>query len=114
MIKKILIILLALPLGMVAQDKQKKNVKAEFTVKGNCEICEKRIEKAALSIKGVKLAEWDVNSNQISLIYNPKKASLEAIHAIIAAQGHDTLEAQAKKEDYDKLPKCCQYDREEP
>lgn len=83
-----------------------------MTVKGNCEVCEKRIEKAALSIKGVKSAEWDVSSNQISLIYNPKKASLESIHASIAAQGHDTLETKAKKEEYDQLPKCCQYDRE--
>lgn len=111
--KKILIILLALPLGMVAQDNQKKKAKAEFTVKGNCEVCEKRIEKAALSIKGVKSAEWDIPSNKISLIYNPKKVTLEAIHTSIAAQGHDTSEAQAKKEDYDELPKCCQYDREE-
>ena len=111
--KKILIILLALPFGMVAQDNQKKNAKAEFTVKGNCEVCEKRIEKAALSIKGVKSAEWDIPSNKISLIYNPKKVTLEAIHTSIASQGHDTSEAQAKKEDYDKLPKCCQYDREE-
>lgn len=111
--KKILIILLALPLGMVAQDHQKKNAKAEFMVKGNCEVCEKRIEKAALSIKGVKLAEWDIPSNKISLIYNPKKVTLEAIHTIIAAKGHDTYEAQAKKEVYDKLPKCCQYDRGE-
>lgn len=111
--KKILIILLALPLGMVAQDNQKKNAKAEFTVKGNCEVCEKRIEKAALSIKGVKSAEWDIPSNKISLIYKPKKVTLEAIHTSIAAQGHDTSEAQAKKEDYDELPKCCQYDREE-
>lgn len=111
--KKILIILLALPLGMVAQDNQKKNAKAEFTVKGNCEVCEKRIEKAALSIKGVKSAEWDIPSNKISLIYNPKKVTLEAIHTSIAAQGHDTSEAQAKKEDYDELPKCCQYDREQ-
>ena len=30
--KKILIILLALPLGMVAQEKQKKSTKAEFKV----------------------------------------------------------------------------------
>ncbi|MEK9603259.1 MAG: heavy-metal-associated domain-containing protein [Flavobacteriaceae bacterium] len=110
--KKILIILLALPLGMVAQEKSKKNTRAQFTVKGNCEVCEKRIEKAALSLKGVKLAEWDIPSNQINLIYNPNKVSLEEIHTSIADQGHDTSEARAKEKDYDELPKCCQYDRE--
>ena len=102
-----------LPLGMVAQDKQKKTAKAEFMVRGNCELCEKRIEKAALSIKGVKLADWDIPSNQISLICNSNKVDLETIHTGIAAQGHDTSEVKAKEEDYDELPKCCQYDRKE-
>ena len=50
--KKILIILLALPLGMVAQDNQKKNAKAEFTVKGNCEVCEKKNRKSSLIYQG--------------------------------------------------------------
>ena len=33
--KKILILLIALPMGMVAQEKQKKNQKVQFTVHGN-------------------------------------------------------------------------------
>tara|TARA_B100001057_G_scaffold58914_1_gene52294 strand:- start:1349 stop:1684 length:336 start_codon:yes stop_codon:yes gene_type:complete len=109
--KKILILLLFLPLGMVAQVKQKKNTRTKFTVHGNCKMCEKRIEKAALYIKGVKSADWDVPSNQISLIYNPKKVDLKTIHMGIAAQGHDTSKAKAKKEDYDEMPRCCQYQR---
>ena len=82
-------------------------------VRGNCELCEKRIEKAALSIKGVKLADWDISSIQISLIYNSNKVDLETIHTVIAAQGHDTSEVKAKEEDYDELPRCCKYDRKE-
>ena len=109
--KKILIFLLALPMGMVAQEKQKKNTKAQFTVYGNCEMCKKRIEKAAFSVKGVKLADWDIPSNQISLIYNPNKVDLKMIHSSIAAKGYDTSEAKAKEEDYNELPKCCQYQR---
>ena len=58
--KKMLIILLALPLGMLAQEKEKKIVKAEFMVHGNCEFCEKSIEKADISIKGVKSEAWDI------------------------------------------------------
>ena len=111
--KKILILIIVIPLGVVAQEKQKKRTKAQFTVHGNCEMCEKRIEKAALSVKGVKLADWDIPSNQISLIYNPQKVDLVTIHESIAAVGYDTSEAKAKKEDYNELPKCCQYDRKE-
>lgn len=109
--KKILILLIAIPLGMVAQEKQKKRTKSQFTVHGNCEMCEKRIEKAALSIKGVKFADWDIPSNQIILIYNQEKVDLKTIHLGIAAVGHDTSEAIANKENYDILPRCCQYER---
>ena len=107
----ILIILLALPLGIFAQEKKKKNTKAEFIVHGNCKHCEKRIEKAALSIKGVKSADWDIPSNLISIIYNPKKIVLRTIHSKIVDKGHDTSEAKATEEDYEKLPKCCKYER---
>ena len=71
-------------------------------VDGVCGMCEKRIEKAALSVKGVKLANWDIPSNQISLIYNPQKVDLATIHKSIAAEGYDTSEAKAKKEDYNE------------
>ena len=111
--KKILILFLALPFGILAQEKHKKNTKARFKVYGNCEMCEKRIEKAALSVKGVKLANWDIPSNQISLIYNPQKADLATIHKSIASIGYDTSEAKAEEVDYNELPKCCQYDRKE-
>ena len=40
---------------------------------GNCEMCKKRIEKAALTVKGVKTASWDIPSNVISVIYDSKQ-----------------------------------------
>ena len=109
--KKILILFIASQTFLLAQEKQKKNTKTNFIVYGNCEMCEKRIEKAALSVKGVKLADWDIPSNQINLIYNPKKAELKKIHKQVAAKGHDTSEIISKKIDYDALPVCCQYIR---
>jgi mercuric ion binding protein len=50
--KLIIICLLIAPLFLSAQNE--KNVKSNFEVNGNCEMCKKRIEKAALSVKGVK------------------------------------------------------------
>ena len=47
-----------------------KNKKSNFEVIGNCEICKKRIEKAALSLKGVKMASWDIPSNIITVTHN--------------------------------------------
>ena len=53
--------MLALPMGVMAQEKQKKNTKISFEVNGNCEMCKKRIEKAAFSVKGVKMAMNRIN-----------------------------------------------------
>ncbi|PDH46056.1 MAG: metal transporter [Flavobacteriales bacterium MED-G15] len=111
--KKILIILLLLPLTMAAQEDQKKVTKAQFTVDGNCKMCKKTIEKAALSVKGVEMASWDVPSNQLSLVYDPNKAELDAVHMAVAKSGYDTSEVKAKEKDYEALPNCCQYDRKE-
>ena len=104
-----LIVLLIFPALILAQNSQKKIVASQFMVYGNCEMCKKTIEKAALSIKGVKMAKWDIPSNQLSLIFNRKKAELINIHHAIAKSGYSTSEIKAKKEDYNKLPMCCQY-----
>ena len=69
-----LIILLIFPTLILAQQSQKKIVASQFMVYGNCEMCKKTIEKAALSIKGVKMAKWDIPSNQLSLIFNRRKS----------------------------------------
>ena len=63
--KKKLIILIIFPTLILAQQSQKKIVASQFMVYGNCEMCKKTIEKAALSIKGVKMAKWDIPSNQL-------------------------------------------------
>jgi periplasmic mercuric ion binding protein len=84
----------------------------EFKVYGNCGMCEKRIEKA-VAIDGVEKADWNKESKIMSITFNPSKVELDQIHQKIADSGHDTDEAFAKVEVYDKLPGCCKYDRPE-
>ena len=107
--KKTLIILIFFPILTLAQQSQKKIVASQFRVEGNCEMCKKTIEKAGLSIRGVKMAKWDIPSNQLSLLYPTKKVELVNIHNAIAKSGYSTSETKAKEEDYNKLPICCQY-----
>ena len=61
-----------------------KNKKSNFEVIGNCEICKKRIEKAALSLKGVKMASWDIPSNILSITYNSNKILPDQIQSAVA------------------------------
>ncbi|MEC4049291.1 heavy-metal-associated domain-containing protein [Flavobacterium sp. SUN046] len=94
-----------------AQEKKNKNAKYSFEVNGNCDLCKKRIEKAAYSVAGVKSAYWSVDTHQINLIINEEKSSVEEVKKAIAKVGHDADEVKATKEDYDNLHSCCQYER---
>jgi Cu(I)/Ag(I) efflux system membrane fusion protein len=74
-------------------------------------MCKDRIEKASISVKGVKYASWDIPSGQLRLVYNGLKTNLEKIEKQIAASGHDTEHHKAIVEIYTQLPACCQYVR---
>lgn len=91
--------------------KKNKNAKHKVEVNGNCDQCQKRIQKAALSVSGVKSASWDIESHQLSLMLNEEKCSVDDVKKAVAKVGHDTETAKATKEAYDNLHHCCKYDR---
>jgi cation transport ATPase len=103
--------LLVVTLSTQAQDKKNKNAKYSIEVNGNCEQCQKRIQKAAFSVNGVKMASWSIETHQLDLILNEEKASITDVKKAIAKVGHDTEGVKATKEDYDNLHSCCQYER---
>ena len=70
--KKLVLLGLFLFIG-VTLTAQNKNAKAIIEVNGVCLMCKDRIEKACIKTKGVKSAVWDVNSHELSLIFNEQK-----------------------------------------
>jgi cation transport ATPase len=111
--KKLIFILLITLTGLSvqAQEKKDKNAKHDIEVKGNCDQCKKRIEKAAYSVKGVKSAVWHQDDKDLHLIIDETKCSLDDVRAAITKSGHDTDTMKAEKEAYDNLHSCCKYDR---
>lgn len=99
-------------LSTQAQEVKNKNAKHTIVVNGNCEQCQKRIQKAAFSVNGVKSAIWDIETHKLLLTINEEKASVIEVKKAIAKVGHDTEEIKALVVTYEKLPGCCQYDRE--
>lgn len=97
---------------MQAQEK-KKNAKVLLEVDGVCMMCKGRIEKAALNTKGVKYANWDVNSHELVVILDERKTSEDIVCTTLAKAGHDTKKIKATQEDYDNLHPCCKYRDEE-
>ncbi len=111
--KKSLFIVLFMSFSLLsfAQESSSKNEKKSIEVLGNCDMCKKRIEKAAFSVKGVKYASWDNSSGQLRLIYNGLKTDIDTIEKQIVAVGHDTKNHVSSDKAYDQLPACCQYVR---
>ena len=82
-----------------------------FKVYGNCGMCQKTIEKAAKSVDGVLSAKWNKETKIIEVQTSNKKLNTKEISKAISASGYDTEFTTAKDEVYDKLPKCCKYER---
>lgn len=112
---KIVLIVMIAFLGFSAQAQTKKNKNLKYTteVNGNCEQCKKRIEKAAFGVPGVKTANWDIASHQLTVILNEEKSSPQELNAAIAKVGHDTKEVKATDADYNNLHSCCKYERQQ-
>jgi mercuric ion binding protein len=112
--KKLILVLTLSIVGISvhAQDvKKSKNKEVVLKTSGICEMCEKRIEKAAFSVKGVKSAAWYVDSQDIHLIFDENKCSKEDIAKAIANVGHDTSLVKASDKAYEELHGCCKYER---
>lgn len=82
---------------------------AMFAVKGLCDMCKDRIEKAALSVNGVQSAHWDKEKQMVHLNFDSAKTSEDAIRKAIAKAGHDTDKYKADDSVYNQLPACCKY-----
>lgn len=79
------------------------------TVSGNCGSCKKRIVKAAESVDGVKNAQWDKKSKQLTVTFDDAKTSRDAVVRAVVAVGHDADTLKADDDVYKRLPECCSY-----
>jgi mercuric ion binding protein len=103
-----IIALLILSFTLSFAQEKKDIVTEKIKVSGTCGQCKKRIEDAAY-IGGVKRAEWDKTTKELTVTYKSSKTSLLKIEEHIAQAGHDAGEVKANDGDYKKLPECCAY-----
>ena len=55
----------------------KKYIEETCEVLGNCDMCKKKIQNAAIKLRGVKKAIWSTKEQILTIKYNPEKISLE-------------------------------------
>lgn len=108
--KKMKLLLLA-SLTVVASAAFAQDKSDTVKVYGKCGMCKARIEKAANGIKGVKNADWNVDTKMLVVTYDHQKTSSDDIQKKIAAIGHDTEKYTAEAAAYKNLPECCYYQR---
>ncbi|QAA81632.1 heavy-metal-associated domain-containing protein [Aequorivita sp. H23M31] len=106
---KNLLLIIGVMLLSITGFSQNKNAHASIEVDGVCGMCKERIEKASIKAKGVKSAEWNVETHELKLIYNEGRTDLAQIQQSIADSGHDTQDIKAKDEIYNGIDDCCKY-----
>ena len=106
--KNIILVCVIALMGLTATA-QNKNARATMEVDGICGMCKARIEKGAIKTKGVKSAVWNLETKELSVIYDERKVSLTTISQSIAEVGHDTKQIKATEEAYNSVHTCCLY-----
>jgi copper chaperone CopZ len=77
-------------------------------VEGSCGMCKERIEEA-LDVKYICRADYDVETEILTVKYRADKMDEIQIHNIVAGAGHDTDQVKATDKVYSTLPACCKY-----
>lgn len=88
--------------------KSSKTQTINIQTSAECGDCKNRIENKLNYTKGILFAELDLETKKATIKFKTKKLDAPAIKQIIAKIGYDADEVKAKKEDIEKLPKCCQ------
>jgi periplasmic mercuric ion binding protein len=99
-----LIIILFTAVAFAGNDDEKV-VKIKTTAV--CEMCKARIERTLGLSKGVKESNLDLKDKVVTVKYNAKKTTPEAIRATIINTGYDADGEPASEKAHDKLPDCC-------
>lgn len=93
-----------------AQESNGKYDTLTLQVKGVCKMCKARIEGAVYDMKGVKWAEWDLDTETLTTIVKSGKVDREEIAETLAKKGHESDLLKAYPEGLAELPECCRYD----
>jgi mercuric ion binding protein len=82
-----------------------------FKVWGNCGMCKTTIEQSLMEIKGVTVANYDLEKQSIDVRFNSLVVSLDELQLGLAKVGYDTENHKATEKAYNSLHSCCKYDR---
>lgn len=107
-IKNIFLTLLIAFMSMSMSAQKSKTVTTTFWVAGICGMCEEAIEKA-MDVKGVIAADYELTTNNLTVIYKPAKVSEDQLHKLLNEVGYDTEKSTCTESQYNLVHDCCRY-----
>ena len=75
---------------------------AKIVVDGVCMMCEERIEKKAIDVKGIKLADWNLDNRVLKVVYNEKNITIKRPGNGISPMRWDEIIGTNANKDYSK------------
>ncbi|PCJ81997.1 MAG: hypothetical protein COA49_03265 [Bacteroidetes bacterium] len=86
-----------------------KKADVTFSVRGNCGMCEEKIE-AAYDVKGIVSADYDLEHEEMHVVYKTKYFNcIMCVQRLAANVGYDTQDVKANDDVYNELADCCKY-----
>lgn len=78
-----------------------------FFAAGNCAACQALIESSLTEQSGIHAANWDFESSQVKVSYDPRKWDADRLQETVAAAGFNTGFFDADPTAQGQLPACC-------
>ena len=71
--------------------------KTESKIKSSveCAMCKKNVEKQLSKIKGIRKVNADFQTHEITVVYNPRRITIEEIRTAISNMGYDADDVKA-------------------
>ncbi|MBO7490853.1 MAG: cation transporter [Bacteroidales bacterium] len=103
--KKIMLLLLVVitSLGLSAQSTQNVTIQTN----GKCGRCAKVMQTAVPTFEGVQACSYDMATAKLTVSYDPKLTTADAIRKGVSKLGYDADKVKADAEARAKLPACC-------
>ena len=86
--------------------------RGEITLESSvvCGMCKETIEEGLAYTKGIRSSRVDVDKNQITVVYNEKRITVDGIKEAINGLGYVAGDSKPTREEYETLHECCRAD----
>lgn len=72
-----------------------------------CDQCQTRIETHLLGVKGIYSAELNLETKELTVVFNPDKINAADIRLILSNLGYDADDVKKNQVAFENLPQCC-------